>query len=135
MFLLKILSSLLVFGKCLCIKLRNNLPILLLTVLENGGSNNKILDLRFLFTSLLFLWSKCLGVSTRSEVKPLFRKASLYTGIASWNVFSLEERYDILLAIILGNSFRIVGGCWWCFVNQMSHRNSRLFLDFFYLWC
>ena len=51
-----------------------------------------------------------------SEVKPLFHKASLYTGIASWNIFSLEERSDILLGIVSGNSFRIVGGwfeCYW----------------------
>ena len=46
--------------------------------------------------------------------KPLFCTASLYTSIAFWNIFLLEERFDILLAILLGNSFRIVGGWFEC---------------------
>ena len=84
MFLLKILLSLLLLGKCLSINARNVFATFVATLMLKGGLNQVI------FHSLVLLFSLFLSVHVLSNCRfvlyPFFLRASLYGGHASLNL-------------------------------------------------
>ena len=106
MFRLKILYSLCVFGKCLSIKFRNLLPILVETFLLKGGLNHMI----FLFLFLLGFSTLGSNLSVKF-LYPLFFSASSYSVLDELKTFSFEEFWFNLVLIEIGICFIISGGC------------------------
>ena len=87
---------------------KNILPIFVLTLRQCGELNHTILHLRVFFFFFLFLVS--FGINVMLSWKPLFLSASEYTGIDSLKANSLEEIYEIRVAIALGISLVIAEG-------------------------
>ena len=87
---------------------KNILPIFVLTLRQCAELNHTILHLRVFFFFVLVLVS--FGINVMLSWKPLFLSASEYTGIDSLKANSLEEIYEIRVAIALGISLVIAEG-------------------------
>ena len=98
LFLLKIFPILDVAGKCVWTISKKSFPILVLTLIQNGGLKYimflLLLRLFLLVFGVLMYW---IGVEY-----PLSARALLYGVTSSWNIFSLLELLEILCAIIDG---------------------------------
>ena len=91
------------FGKCLSTRLRNILPMFVLTFLLYGGLN----QIMFLF---LFFFVVLRGVNMSVGENPLFFSAVSYSPFALLKMVPLEELWDNLRAMDFGICLMMGGG-------------------------